>query len=89
MKLEDYLYYEGISQRELARRLDIHYRYMHGLISGEYVPGRKMALHIQEITEGKVTALELLFPRPSKSTSARKGKQEILDNNALMSKSID
>lgn len=66
MKLEDYLYYEGISQRELARRLDIHYRYMHGLVSGEYIPGRKMALHIEVVTEGKVTALELLLPRPPK-----------------------
>jgi transcriptional regulator with XRE-family HTH domain len=98
MKLEDYIYYEGISQRELARRLDIHYRYMHGLISGEYTPGRKMALHIEEVTGGKVTALELLFPRPPKSAPVKASAvttrfalddTDMVDKKVLKRNSID
>lgn len=73
MKLDDYIYYEGISQRELARRLDIHFRYLHGLVTGEFIPARKLALKIEEITQGKVTALELLLPKPAKPRPSKDG----------------
>ena len=67
MKIEDYCYYENISQRQFAKLVGLHWRYVNGLVNGEYIPGRKTALLIEQITKGKVTAQELLLPRSPKT----------------------
>ena len=72
MKIEDYLYYENISQRQFAKLVGLHWRYVNGLVNGEYIPGRKTALMIEKITQGKVTAVELLLPRSTKSETEPK-----------------
>jgi DNA-binding transcriptional regulator YdaS (Cro superfamily) len=72
MKIEDYLYYENISQRQFAKNVGLHWRYVNGLVNGEYIPGRKTALMIEKITQGKVTAVELLLPRSTKSETEPK-----------------
>lgn len=63
MNIADYLYYQNISQRQFAKLVGLHWRYVNGLVNGEYIPGRKTAMHIELVTQGKVTALELLLPR--------------------------
>lgn len=63
MTLEDYLYYTEETQVVLASKLNICIRYMNGLVRGYYVPSRKLAKHIEIVTNGKVKAQDLLFPR--------------------------
>lgn len=62
MKLKEFIEKHGFTQRELARALSLHYRYLCGVVNGEYIPSRKLAKNIEIFTKGQVTATELLFP---------------------------
>ena len=54
MKLGEWLKKEGISQRELARRLKVHYSLICRYVNGTQVPSAQMVLRIREATNGEV-----------------------------------
>ena len=61
MTLKRYLFEFGISQASFAEMLGITVNYMSKLVNKKCVPSRKLALRIEVLTSGKVTATELLF----------------------------
>ena len=64
MKLNTYL--NGQDRKLFAEKIGTTLNYVNNLCSDSvYVPGRKLALRIQEATGGAVTVMELLYPSPS------------------------
>lgn len=65
MNLKTYL--QGKDRAEFAKVVGTTKNYINNLCSDSvYVPGRKLALRIQEATGGQVTVMELLFPKKEK-----------------------
>ena len=62
MKLRDYLYKKRIRQIDFAKEVGISQTQLNKWINGSRIPSRKNAMKIEELTEGKVTAHEMLFP---------------------------
>ena len=62
MKLRDYLHKKRISQIDFAKIIGISETQLSRWLGGSRIPSRKNALKIEEVTEGKVSANELLFP---------------------------
>lgn len=60
MKLRDYLHENRIKIAEFARKLDASRSYINMIVLEEIKPGKRLAKAIEDITEGKVTAEELL-----------------------------
>jgi len=60
MNLRDYLYFERKTLRELAKELHIDARYLGRIKNKQFRPSLRLALDIERLTEGKVTAKELL-----------------------------
>lgn len=90
MKLQEYIIKFEDSQTAFARKINIHLRYLNGIVKGYYIPSRKLATKIEQYSHGKVKAQELMFPKSVKSDlSLDKLVEAILDKNALNSKSID
>lgn len=54
MKLGEWLKKEGISQRELARRLNVHYSVICRYAAGKQFPSARMVSRIKEETNGAV-----------------------------------
>ena len=62
MDLREYLFKKRITQVEFANRLEVSRGHLSQILNGTKHPSRKLAKKIEEETEGKVTAIELLFP---------------------------
>lgn len=65
MRLDDYLQAHDLSNAEFARRLREHGAratagWIRQIRQGKKEAGRKLALHIEAVTDGQVTALEIL-----------------------------
>lgn len=63
MKLSEYL--KNRKRFEFAEKVGVTKEYIDNLCSNSrYVPGRKLALRIEQATGGAVTTHELLYPEP-------------------------
>ena len=60
MDLKTYL--KNKSRQEFAEKLGTKITYINNLCQGRATPGGKLALRIEQATNGKVTIRELLFP---------------------------
>ena len=61
----EYLFKKRITQVDFAKRLGISRGHLSQILHGSKHPSRKLAKKIEEETEGKVTAVELLLPENS------------------------
>jgi len=66
LNLREYLFRKRITQIDFARRLGISRGHLGQILHGSKHPSRKLAKKIEEETEGKVTAIELIFPETNK-----------------------
>ena len=62
MKLKEFLEKHNITQTELAAAIGLSRFYLCCIVAGKQIPSRKLALVIEHITAGEVSATELLFP---------------------------
>lgn len=62
MDLREFLFKKGITQIEFAKKLGISRGHLNQILHKTKHPSRKLAKEIEEQTEGKVAAIELLFP---------------------------
>jgi transcriptional regulator with XRE-family HTH domain len=60
MHLKEYLEEKGLSYSAFAKQLGIHIQYIKSISCGIRSPGLKLALRIEELTEGKVTPREMI-----------------------------
>ena len=61
MNFREYLFNKRITQIEFAKKLEISRGHLSQILHGTKHPSRKLAKKIEDETEGKVTAIELLF----------------------------
>lgn len=64
-KLKDWISTNNTTQEKFSYALGISYRHLHGVIKGQYMPSRKLASKIEKLTQGAISASELLFPSKS------------------------
>ncbi len=62
MNFREYLFKKRITQIEFAKRLGISRGHLVQILHRTKHPHRKLAKKIEEETEGRVTAVELLLP---------------------------
>lgn len=62
MKLDEYLFRNKLSRTDFAEQLGISRGHLQHILNGSRRPSVPLAKKIQEITEGKVTKEEALFP---------------------------
>lgn len=62
MTLREYLFKKRLTQEQFAESVGLTRSHLSRIVSGALIPSRKTALKIEEVTKGKVTANELLFP---------------------------
>ena len=62
VNFREYLFKKRITQVDFAKRLGISRGHLGQILHCTKHPSRKLAKKIEEETEGKVTAVELLFP---------------------------
>lgn len=67
-KLRDWVLANTTSLEKFSFKHKISYRYFLGILKGEYIPSRKMALKIEKATHGEISASEILFPSKSHAT---------------------
>lgn len=60
MHLKEYL--KDLSLKDLADDLQITQRHLREIAEGRNKPGSRLAKRIEEVTKGKVTRLEALYP---------------------------
>jgi len=60
MKLKTWLHENSISQRQFAVDLGVHWQHLNGVVNGSRHPSVKLAFKIEKLTNGEVSALELL-----------------------------
>lgn len=61
VNFREYLFKKRITQVEFAKKLGISRGHLSQILHGTKHPSRKLAKKIEEETEGKVTAIKLLF----------------------------
>lgn len=64
MILEEYIFLNRkiLKKKDLSKRLGISTTHLNNLINGSQAPSLKLAKRIEEVTEGKVSKVEALFP---------------------------
>lgn len=60
MNLRDFLYINKIKVMDFAKSVDISRQHLSEIINGKVKPGRRLAKDIEIVTNGCVTAEELL-----------------------------
>lgn len=60
MQLRDYLHIKRIKIAQFARELGASRSYINNICNGKIKPGHRLAKDIEKLTEGNVTAEELL-----------------------------
>lgn len=63
MFLDEYLFYSKISKKEFAKMVGVSYPHFTMIASGKLDCTMKMAKKIEEVTNGKVSVKEMLFPK--------------------------
>ena len=71
MKLDEYLFKTKTSKKDFAEKVGISRGYLQHILSGLKNPSVKLARKIEEMTGGKVSKEEVLFPEdfPEKGLS--------------------
>jgi len=69
MKLNEYLHSNGISITQLADDLEVHYSHVLRILNNTRQPSPKLALKIEQATEGQVSRMELLYPNHTETPS--------------------
>ena len=62
MQLREYLFRNRITGTEFAKMIDVSQQYLSKLTTSKLICGRSLALKIEAVTNGIVTAKEMLFP---------------------------
>jgi len=62
MKLDLWLFLNKITKKDFAIQLGVSRGHLQEIVSAKRTPSIKLAKKIEEITQGKVTKEELLFP---------------------------
>lgn len=62
MKLDLWLFMNKITKKDFAARLQVSRGHLQEIVSGKRKPSVKLAKKIEELTEGKVSKEEVLFP---------------------------
>jgi len=70
MNLETVLKKENMSIASLAAKLDVHYTHVLRIIHGSRRPSPELALKIEQITNGAITRMELLYPELEQKTAS-------------------
>lgn len=80
MNLKEYLEEIRSTYREFAEKLGIRTHYLQSIAYGKKKPSLDLAVKIQELTDDKVTAKDLLehFNNPNKVASKRKYRSKNL-----------
>ncbi len=60
MNLKEYLFLKRMTVTEFSEMMGYHRNHISGIISGRVIPSRGLAKSIERITNGEVTAKELL-----------------------------
>lgn len=60
MKLKDYLFHNGISIQDFADKLEYSRTHLSQIVNGQSKPSKRLAKAIEQLTNGQVTAKELL-----------------------------
>jgi len=63
MTLQDWQIQQGISNAQLAKLIGVHVSYLSHLRKGRRKVSPGLALKIEQISEGAVDKLELLYPK--------------------------
>lgn len=71
MHLKEYLFKAGINQSEFARKLGVSRTHLTMIALGKSRPSPELAKKIMDETEGRVTVMELLFPKDHPKPSLR------------------
>ena len=76
MWIDEWLFKEGKSVKEVAKKLDITPQHLSQVVCGTRKASSRLALEIEKITKGKVTIREILYkPVP------KRGKKEEEDES--------
>ncbi len=67
MDLDEYLFRKKISQTDFANELGISRNHLGEILRGRRSPSVKLAKKIEELTKGKVTKEEAMFPKGRES----------------------
>jgi transcriptional regulator with XRE-family HTH domain len=62
VKLDEYLFKTKTTKKDFAEKVGISRGYLQHILSGLKNPSVKLAKQIEEVTGGKVSKEELLFP---------------------------
>lgn len=62
MKLDLWLFMNRITKKDFAARLNVSRGHLQEIVSGKRKPSVKLAKQIEELTQGKVSKEEVLFP---------------------------
>lgn len=60
MKLLEFMHSKGLTYKEMAVQAKCDPRYLSQVIKGKYKPSQRLAVFIETLTEGKVSADSLL-----------------------------
>ena len=74
MKLTRYLQQNNISYVDFANMIKCNHVYLSRIARGLQIPGERLALYIEVITKGQVTAKEILNPSSSNSCCSKCGR---------------
>lgn len=62
MNLKEWLLKNNISQSEFAKKIGLGHRYhFNKIVQGHLIPSLKLAKKIEDVTEGEIKAVDLLF----------------------------
>ncbi len=62
MRLDLWLFLNKTTKKDFAKEIGISRGHLQEIVSGKRRPSIKLAKKIEELTEGKVTKEEMLFP---------------------------
>ena len=69
MRLREYIKQQGLTQQQMANKLGITLTHLVCIMSGRSGCSKALAKKIEEMTNGDVTRLEVLFPEEFKGNT--------------------
>lgn len=62
MNLREYMFYAGMTQKEMAEKLDISPNYIRLITCGAFPVSKKFAKNVEKVTNGLVKASDITGP---------------------------
>ena len=89
MDLEYWLIENNLSQSDFAKKLEINRTHLNRLVRRRTAPSKKLAIRIQQLTQGGVSAIDMLFPPPlpeleQEINKRREQEQKDRDNEKIL-----